>query len=56
VYEIRGDEHVIIMDMYHWNGHPKYGSSTHEFSFGDEKTALEYMERVTGYVIRKESS
>ena len=56
VYEIRGNKHVIIMDMYHWNGHPKYGSSIHEFPFDDEKSALEYMERVTGYVIQKDSS
>jgi hypothetical protein len=53
VYEIRGDKHIIILDMFHWNGHPRFGSSTHEFPFDDEKTALDYMKEVTGYVIQR---
>jgi len=51
VYEIRGDKHYIILDMFHWNGHPRFGSSIHEFAFDDGVKALKYMKEVTGYVI-----
>jgi hypothetical protein len=53
VYEVRGDKHVVILDMLHWCAHPRWGSSVHEFRFDDEKSALDYMKEVTGYVIQK---
>jgi len=52
-YEVRGNKHVLILHMYHWCAHPRFGSSKHEFEFDTEKDALERMKRL-GYIIIKD--
>ena len=53
VYEIRNDKHVIILDTYNWCAHPAFGSSISEYEFDSEVEALDFMERVAGYVVRR---
>jgi hypothetical protein len=52
VLEIRGNKHVVIAHTYHWNAHPSFGSSVHEFVFEGFIDALEYMNKL-GFTIKE---
>ena len=52
VYEIRGGEHVVVVHTYHWNAHPRFGSSIHEFVFTAASEALTYLGHL-GFTIKE---
>lgn len=53
VMEIRPDGIFVLLHMYHWCAHPRFGASRHEFRFESEELALKYMDRL-GFTIIKE--